>query len=242
MGTPKWGEASSTAELHRRKQKRIDAQKVSVIGGEIREVTANFKGEIMKAILDPVLEKYGWCLSTYPTDEFRELLNKAEIIIEPLVSETVSDTIVCYEVKEDCLDSFNTCDNQKCIKSAKAEIRKIYGKYTRVSEEWTSNDGDYERIEICSQCEQPLNNFLTWCRDDLEYIEEYYPLSCEFIKKEAFVIHSILQSSPTCDAELNNYHNYSQTKIEQQDIDIRENFFQRIVHLAESVVYASKSF
>ena len=62
----------------------------------------------MKAILDPVLEKYGWCLSTYPTDEFRELLNKAEIIIEPLVSETVSDTIVCYEVKEDCLDSFNT--------------------------------------------------------------------------------------------------------------------------------------
>ena len=35
MGTPKWGDVASTAELHRRKQKRIDAQKVSVIGGEV---------------------------------------------------------------------------------------------------------------------------------------------------------------------------------------------------------------
>ncbi len=195
----------------------------------------------MKAILDPVWgNKYGWDLSTSPTDEFRELLNKAESIIEPFVDKTSSDVLVYYKVKDDDVGEYDTCNNQKCINAAKAKIREEYGKYTRVTEQLTSNDGDHEDIQLCWNCAIPLNEFLTWCDSEMEYLEQNYPLSWDFIKQEAFVIHAILQSSPTCDAKLGSYRNYSPEEPKQEDLDRREQFFQRIVFLAESVLATSQ--
>jgi hypothetical protein len=195
----------------------------------------------MKAILDPVLEKYGWNLGTYPTDEFRELLDKAVSIIEPFVKETSSDHLVYYKVKDDDVGEFDTCENKKCITVAKQKIRQEYGKYTRVSEEWSPNDGDHEDIGRCWNCGRPLNEFVTWCRSELEYLEGEYPMSREFIYKEAFLIHSILISSPTSDCPLSRHKNYSPSPVPPESLNRREQFFQRVVQLAQSVIITAES-
>jgi len=166
------------------------------------------------------------------TEEFKNIIELAKEKIEPLINKETSRWTCYFKVKgEDVSSEFDCCDNEKCIKQTKADIRRKYGKGTHVEEVYYDNDGDHEKIETCCQCGKPLNEWLTWCRDELEYLEDNKPWTPEFLKTEGFLIYCILQSSPTMDYDISNHGNNNSDILEN-----REQFFQRILQLAQSVI------
>jgi hypothetical protein len=188
----------------------------------------------MKALRDPVLERYGWNYLPYFTDEFAELVEKALDKILQFSDEKVSYYTTYFKVRgEDVSSEFDCCGDEKCIKEAKKEIRKQYGKGTHIEECCYENDGDHDSIERCSVCGTPLNEWLTWCEQELEYIEESKPWSAENLRSEAFTIRCILQSCPTMDYNISTWVICNRL---EEALEEREAFFQRIGELAQSVL------
>lgn len=190
----------------------------------------------MKAIKDPVQENYGISYSARFTDEFEKLIESAIEKIEPFSEKEVSRWTYYFKVKgEEVSSEFDCCDAEKCIKQTKADIRKRYGKGTHVREVYYDNDGGHENIEICCQCGKPLNERLTWCDSELEYIEQHKPWTPEFLKDEGFLIHCIFQSSPTMDCDVSNYSKNDSDRLKKA-LENREQFFQRIGDLAQFIM------
>lgn len=190
----------------------------------------------MKAIKDPVQETYGICYSARFTDEFKKLIESAREKIEPFSKKEISRYTYYFEVKdEEVSGEFDCCDDEKCIKQTKADIREQYGKWTNVEEVYYDNDGDHENIEVCCQCGKPLNEWLTWCNSELEYIEENKPWTPEFLKEQGFLIHCIFQSSPTMDCDISNYSKNDSDRLGKA-LETREQFFQRIGNLAQCII------
>jgi hypothetical protein len=185
---------------------------------------------MVKALKDPE-ELYG---IVKHTDEFEELIESAKDKIHFYITNTqVSHYTVYFEVNGEPVSSeYDCCDDKKCIKQAKANIRAHHGKGTHVVDIWTSNGKDYDCIETCSICGKPLNEWLTYCRNELEYLEEH-EWTAEFIKNEAFYIYAILQSSPTMDY---NPSLYAMSTYPDKALENRERFFQRIGKLAKAVI------
>jgi hypothetical protein len=190
----------------------------------------------MKALKEPIQEKYGMCYIPRFTEEFKNLIDTAHDKISPLSKKLKSYYTVYFEAKGEHLSSeYDCCDNEKCIKSTKKDIRNHLGKGTHVNEVFYQNDGDHERIEICCQCGTPLNEWLTWCEIELDYLEENKPWTLEFLKDNSFEIKSILQSSPTNDNDISLYHRNKGGDILKEALESREAFFQRIKQLAQFV-------
>lgn len=190
----------------------------------------------MKALKDPVPETYGMCYSAYFTDEFEKIIESAIEKIEPFSKKEIAQWIYWFKVKgEEVSGEFDCCDDEICVKNAKTAIRDQYGKGTHVEECYSSNDGDHEAIELCPQCDKPLNEWLTWCDTELEYLEECKPWNAEFIKDEGFLIHCILKSSPTMDCSISNYAKKDGDRLKCALKD-REHFFQRIGNLAQYII------
>lgn len=190
----------------------------------------------MKAIKDPVQKIYGMCYSASFTDEFKKLIESAREKIELFTKKEISHWTYCFKVKDEEVSSeFDCCDDEKCIKQTKADIRKQYGKGTHVEEVYYNNDDDHERIEICCQCGKPLNEWLTWCDSELEYIEENKPWTPEFLKEQGFLIHCIFQSMPTMDYSISEYAKNNSDSL-QSALERREQFFQRIGNLAKCII------
>jgi len=164
------------------------------------------------------------------TDSFEKLLKEAKEKLEPYYSlKEVSYQTVYFKIKDNTeLMDFDCCDNEKCIEKSKADIREQYGKGTHIEECWYDNDGDHEKIEYCTQCGKPLNEQLTWYEDELNYIESEQPYTIEFLKEEAFLIYCILDNT----ISLFEKNNSNRLKIA---LDIREQFFQRIIKLSDSI-------
>jgi hypothetical protein len=191
----------------------------------------------MRLIKDPIQETYGMCYIPKFTDEFMKLVEDAKNIIIPYSSEKISIGTVYFKVKdEEVCSEFDCCSDVKCIKQTKIDIRKQYGKGTHVEAVWYDNDGDHERIEICCQCSKPLNEWLTWCESELQYLDQCKPWSTKFLKDEGFLISCILCSSPTMDCEISRYAIHQGGDILIEALKRREEFFQRIYELAESVI------
>ena len=62
------------------------------------------------------------------------------------------------------------CESDKCAKTSIKKLRKDLPKYTRLSIERYSNDSDHERFEICEICYKPLNKYITWYENELDYL------------------------------------------------------------------------
>lgn len=189
----------------------------------------------MKALKDPLLEKYGMCYSPQLTDEFESLIETAKEKIKPFAHKEISRFTYYFEVRGEEINDFDCCDDEKCIKHTKKAIRHQYGKGTHVEEHYSDNNGDHEDIEICTQCGKPLNEWLTWCNFELEYLEGEKPWSAQFLKDEGFVINCILQSMPTMDCDILGYAKHQGGEILEEALKSREKFFQRIVSLAQLV-------
>lgn len=191
----------------------------------------------MKALLEPKMATWGIDYLPRFTEKFKNFIASAEEKIRPFSEKEISRDMVYFKFRgEELPDEFDCCDNKICIKQAKADIRKKYGKGIHLEEWRYSNDGDHERIEICNQCGKPLNEWLTWCESELEYLEENKPWSVEFFKNEGFLIHCIFQSSPTLDYEISERAKYQGGEILKKELETREQFFQRLGELAKNVI------
>ena len=203
----------------------------------------------MNLIKQPIQDSWGISYLTQLTDEFENLIYKAKNKIEPISNESedyknLNKEICFFEARvkggeyEEVSSEYDCCGDRACVKYAKAAIRKEYGKYTHVREIYSDNDGDQEGIERCHICGRPLNEWLTWCRDELEYLEELKPYTNKIIKEEAFTIFCILQSQPTNDESISEYAKHQGGEILQQSLKRREEFFKRIQELAQAVIDA----
>ncbi len=86
-------------------------------------------------------------------------------------------------------------------------------------------------------CGKPLNEFLTWCEYELEYLEENKPYNTEFLINEAFLINAIFQSiHNVIDCSISQYAINKGGGILKNELNARELFFQRIAELAQSVI------
>ena len=190
----------------------------------------------MKALEDPYQDTFGMCYHAYFTDEFKKLIELAREKIEPFSKIEISRWTYYFKVKgEEVSNEFDCCDNEKCIRQTKADIRKQYGKGTHVEEVYYDNDGDNDCIEICCNCDTPLIQWLTWCETEVEYLEENKPWTPEFFKEQGFLIHCILQSSPTMDYSISRYARNDSDRLKLA-LENREQFFQRIGNLAQSLI------
>lgn len=169
------------------------------------------------------------------TEDFEKLIESAKETIKPFLTKEMSRYTVYFKVKgEDTL--LDCCDDDKCIKSTKIEIRKQYGKGTHIEHFFYDNDSDHDKIEICSICGKPLNECLTWCETELEYLEGEQPWTAQFLKDEGFTIHCILANSPTNDYNISGYATHIGGVMLMKALEQREAFFQRIGNLAQSVI------
>jgi hypothetical protein len=190
----------------------------------------------MKLLKDPTKESYGISYCPYITEEFEELIDLAKKKIEPFSHKEISRDIYYFRVRDEEVSSeFDCCDDEKCVKEAKKAIREQYGKGTHVEECYSDNDGDHENIETCSVCGKPLNEYLTWCKYELEILEEHKPWTIDFIKEEGFTISVILESIPTMDYDISGYARHQGGEILQEALQQREDFFQRILLLVQVV-------
>jgi hypothetical protein len=190
----------------------------------------------VEIIKDPVLETYGINYLPRFTDGFEKIIELAREKISPFSKESVSSYTVYFIVKgEEAEGGFDCCDNEKCIKETKLDIRNVYGKGTHVEDVLYPNDGDHESIERCCQCGTPLNEFLTWCEKELDFLEDN-KWNEKFIKDEGFLISGILVSSPTLDFDISEYAKHQGGEILKDALIDREEFFQRIVKLAQYII------
>lgn len=193
----------------------------------------------MKAWKEP--KNKSWEIDYCPglTEEFEKLINSAKEKIEPFSHKEISRFTYYFKVKGEAVSSeFDCCDDKNCKKQSKKAIKEQYGKGTQIEECYSVNDGDHENIEICSVCGKPMNEELTWCNSELEYLEENKPWNAKLLADEGFVIGVILNSMPTMDNDISDYAKHQGGEILQEALQAREEFFQRIGQLAQSVIDA----
>lgn len=196
----------------------------------------------MKACKEPENERWGINYLPRLTEEFEKLIDLAKEKIDPFSNKEISQYTYFFEVKgEEVSSEFDCCDDEKCIKQAKKAIREQYGKGTHIEERYYDNDGDHECIETCNVCGKPLNQWLTWCGSELEYLEQNKPWNAQFLADEGFLIGCILDSTPTMDCDISGYAKHQGGKILEDALQSREDFFQRIGELAQSVIDADFS-
>lgn len=190
----------------------------------------------MKAWKDPVQEIWGMNYRVGLTEEFENAIGSALEKITPFAVKEISRGLYYFSTKDGQLDGeYDCCENDKCVKEAKKAIRANYGKGIHIQEHYTDNDGDHENIELCNFCGIPLNEYLTWCESELEYLEQNKPWTIEFLKEEAFLIQCILTSTPTLDCDISAYAKHNKGEALEEALEEREQFFQRILGLAEII-------
>ena len=88
------------------------------------------------------------------------------------------------------------CQDDKCLEASIKNLRKQLPKYTRLSTEMVSNDSDHDTFECCTNCGKPLNKYLTWYEDELNYLIEEIQTKEDLIEEmNAFRIVGLLEST-----------------------------------------------
>lgn len=112
------------------------------------------------------------------------------------------DTLDYDQYKQSIIDKdenpldYWLCDDDKCAEIAIKNLRKELPKYTRLSVERYSNDSDHDTFECCNNCGKPLNKYLTWYEDELNYLIENCQTKESIIEEmNAFRIVGLLEST-----------------------------------------------
>ncbi len=149
------------------------------------------------------------------TDVQKDIINKAIKLITPFDKENASCGIHYFKEK-DCDGNEigeETCDNDKCVKIALKDLKIRVGKYKRIYTDFSHNDGDHESIRSCSVCYRPLNQYLTWVRQEFEHHKDH-TITLEDLtnSRNAFDIRVMLEAIPSADERISDYSVY-QNKI-----------------------------
>lgn len=130
------------------------------------------------------------------TTEYEE---KKEVILSFIKN---YDTLDYDQYKQSIIDKdknpldYWLCDDNKCAEIAIKNLRKELPKHTRLSVERYSNDSDHDTFEYCTNCGKPLNKYLTWYEDELDYlIEECQTKESIIEEMNSFRIVGLLEST-----------------------------------------------
>ena len=131
----------------------------------------------------------------------RETINKAITALLPYAEKEVAQGgyFFRYLKSGDELSSeYDCCD--KCLNKAMKNLRANIPKYTCIEAIYTQNECDNDRINRCSVCNKPLNEYLTWVGQEFEH-HRNYSITKEVLTtpENAFDIKVMLESIPSCD-------------------------------------------
>lgn len=194
----------------------------------------------MKLLEEPFSETYGWNYLPYLTDDFQELIKKAIERIQPFVKDDLVDDIYYFECEEIDLSEYDCCTETKCLEQTKKDIAESIGGI-EFNPVYYANDGDHEQIEVCYNCGNPLNEWLTWGQMELERLEQFKEdWNADFFKRDAFFIHSLLQSMPTMDCNISEYSKHQKslgnTEPIEKSLRYRQEYFERVKHLCDAIL------
>lgn len=138
------------------------------------------------------------------TEEQKQLLEQVVSALEKHVNKEPCGYVYYVTIEgDDMCSDYQTCDNEKCLSSVKKIVEK---EYINKDIEFLcqDNNNDYGNLEKCSVCGHPLNEFLTWIRDEFEYHSENTILR-EDIIGDAFDLKAIIQSYPSNDNTISQF-------------------------------------
>lgn len=182
------------------------------------------------------------------TEEQKKIIDKAIELLTPYNKEKVSHEIAYFESvdedgdKTDDLDlmEYDTCNNDSCVLAVLDELRNEYPKI-KIREWYMDNNGDHENIGSCYMCGRPLNEFLTWIGQEFEHHKTESTKKSDFIEsRTAFDIIAILQSFPSIDHEIREYHIH-QKKLGnpiplQQELGRQTHFVNEVIDYAKNII------
>ena len=88
------------------------------------------------------------------------------------------------------------CESSECVNSSMKNLRKELPKNTRLFSEMQSNDGDNDKFECCTNCGKPLNKYLTWYEDELNYLIQEIKIKEDLIEESnCFKVVGLLEST-----------------------------------------------
>ncbi|RPJ55925.1 MAG: hypothetical protein EHM12_11190 [Dehalococcoidia bacterium] len=147
------------------------------------------------------------------TDKQKEIIKAAINLLEPFARKDVSSYTHYFKVDDNDIHEYDCCDNKKCVKKALKNIIKSHEIQTSIEICSYDNGGDHEKIGHCYICWKPLNQSLTWIKDEFEHHKEYTITRKDLTDKDiAFEIKCILESMPSSDYDTGIYYQKHQKK------------------------------
>lgn len=150
-----------------------------------------------------------WDYRLQLTDEEEAIKDKVLELLYPLNDESASHMTAYFEEVDEDGDQieelgteYDVCDDDNCINDMLENLKLSYPD-KKIDYRLYHNDGDHENIKRCHQCGKPLNEFLTWIKQELDYFENN--MTIEDIKSNAFDLIAVFQSFPSIDYEVSGY-------------------------------------
>lgn len=104
---------------------------------------------------------------------------------------------------DDLGGDYETCGKIKCIEKCRSRAIDEFDN-CELCFDSTDNFLDFESIDRCSECGEPLNESLSWVKEELDHYAVHVN-SYKDVKESAFDLRAIFQSYPTCDEEISEY-------------------------------------
>lgn len=182
------------------------------------------------------------------TDEQRSILDEAIELLRPFNKEDVCHEIAYYESvdedgdKTDDLDliEYDTCNNDTCVLATLFELQQEHPKFI-IKEWYMDNNSDHENIGSCYRCGRPLNEFLTWIKQEFDHHTENSMKKEDLIEsRTAFDVIAMLQSFPSADYSVSEY-DLHQKKLGnpiplQKSIVRQTDFVNSVIDFARNVI------
>lgn len=171
------------------------------------------------------------------TDEQQAIIEKAVEVLNLYDKEEVSYDMYYFENEEEhAYDSeYDTCTKTDCIEASIKAIKENEGG-VEVTKVYTYNNSDQEDIKLCSVCECPLNDTLTWVKYEWDCFKDDV-LTIQDIQTsyKAFALKVIFESIPSCDHRLSNYSR-NDREFAYMGLQAQKDLYTAIVAKAQEVI------
>lgn len=172
-------------------------------------------------------------------DDVKEKLRVNSFItdekLRPFITQKIPDGIYYFKIDGQESNEYDCCADEDCLEEQLENLKEKYPN-SEIEYIYSDNDSDHDRVEICTICDSFLNDTMTWVEAEMDYISENKPYTVEFIKDNAFVINSILNSQPSNDCEIGNYTLKKDGEELESAYQLQLDFFNEILELSNFVM------
>lgn len=170
------------------------------------------------------------------TEEQQEIVNKAINLLEKYDKEEYSGISYYFtDENDDNIDEdedYNCCDKNECIERSEKELKKLGYKNPILN----PMGSDYDRIYHCYNCNNPLNESLTWIEQELDHHVEFNINKKNLQKsRTAFEVRVMFESFPSIDYEISEYAK-SHPEQMKKEIKWQKDFVDRVINYAKQVI------